>query len=99
MSKFGKGLVSDIKEEKAYQEEQRGLKEKYKLENQDVVVVETSNAWEFTITMLIRLIRFSASVIILILAIIGLYTLAYPEIRKPFLLILETTFKQITSFF
>lgn len=99
MSKFGKGLVNDIKEEHAFLEEQDRLKEKYHVKEKNVVVVEKTHLWKFTVKVIGNLIRYAATIIILILAGIGLFTLTYPEIRSPFLEILGYTIEQIISFF
>ena len=56
---------------------------KYNLD-EDVVVVEKSNAYKFTVTVLINVIKTLATIIILILAAIGLITLIYPTTKKPF---------------
>jgi hypothetical protein len=93
-SKFGKGLVNDIKEERQKEEEQQKLREKYDI-GQNYVVVETSNTGKFVINLFIRLIKATATVIILILAVIGLYALIYPEIRQPFFEVLKETYQQL----
>ncbi len=97
MPKFQKKLVGDIREEHAFQQQQQELKEKYDIEK-DVVVVEKTNAWKFTITMIVRLIKLLATMAILCLAVVGLYTLIYPEIREVFLKYFEATIHQINKF-
>lgn len=63
------------------------LKEKYNID-EDVVVVEKSNAYKFTVTVLINVIKTLATIIILILAAIGLITLIYPTTREAVLQVL-----------
>lgn len=60
---------------------------KYNLD-EDVVVVEKSNAYKFTVTVLINVIKTLATIIILILAAIGLITLIYPTTREAVLQVL-----------
>lgn len=85
--KYKKGLVNEVKADIAYEKEQEKLKEKYNLD-EDVVVVEKSNAYKFTITVLINVIKTLATIIILILAAIGLITLIYPTTREAVLQVL-----------
>lgn len=54
--KYKKGLVNEVKADIAYEKEQEKLKEKYNLD-EDVVVVEKSNAYKFTVTVLINVIK------------------------------------------
>ena len=49
--KYKKGLVNEVKADIAYEKEQEKLKEKYNLD-EDVVVVEKSNAYKFTVTVM-----------------------------------------------
>ena len=92
-NKFGKGLVNDIKAERQKAEEQQKLRGKYNVD-QNYVVVEKSNTGKFIINLFIRLIKI-ATIPILLLAAIGLYTLLYPEIRQPFFEILKETHQQL----
>ena len=82
--KYKKGLVNEVKADIAYEKEQEKLKEKYNLD-EDVVVVEKSNAYKFTVTVLINVIKTLATIIILILAAIGLI---YPTTREAVLQVL-----------
>lgn len=98
-NKYKKGLVQEIKEEKAYEKEQIDLKEKYNLNvESDVVVVEKSNAYKFTITMLIRLLKLIASLCLLTLATIGLLTLIYPESRDAFVNTMNEIYYQLSVY-
>lgn len=92
--KFGKGLVNDIKREKIEAAEQKKLREKYDIPNQ-YVVVEKSNTGKFLINLIIRIVKGAATICILILAVIGLYTLIYGEIRQPFFKVITDTFMQL----
>ena len=93
-NKFGKGLVNDIKAERQKAEEQQKLRGKYNVD-QNYVVVEKSNTGKFILNLFIRLIKIAATITILLLAAIGLYTLLYPEIRQPFFEILKETHQQL----
>lgn len=99
MSKFKKGLVSDIKEEKAFEKKQEDLKEKYNLDvAEGVVVVEKTNAYKFTIKAISILIRTVATICLLTLASIGLITLIYPESRQAFTNVMNDIYYQLSVY-
>lgn len=91
MSKFTKGLVKEVKKEHAFQQEQKQLKSKYRIQ-EDVVVIEKNNFARLLVTVISSIIRFLAICGIVVLAIIGIFTIIYPQIRVPFI---ETIFKII----
>lgn len=94
-SKFKSGLYKTVKEETAFKENQQKLKKKYQINKPDVVVVEKTNMTKFLIRLLIGFIKFAATTAILILAVIGLLTLIYPQIRAEFI----SVWLQITAQF
>lgn len=97
MTRFN--IAARIKEEEAFKNDQKRLKEKHKFDQDNIVVVEKSNIYKFTIKTFIGLVRLLASIIILTLAVIGLATLVYPEIRNEFLIILQDVLLQIKNSF
>lgn len=92
MSRFD--LAEKVKKEELFKEEQRKLKEKYNIDEK-VVVVEKSNTYKFTIRTLTAGLRLCASIILITLALIGLATLVYPQIRQEFILILQEVLFQL----
>lgn len=94
MGKYKKELVSKIVEEKKFFEEQEKLKEKHGIADEDVVIVEKDNMIKFFVRVIGKVLRMVATISILILAVIGLFTLFYPEIREPFIGILSVILKQ-----
>ena len=99
MSRIKKSLVSQIKEKQEFDKQQNELKRKHGIEEKNVIVVEKSNMTKFLIRTIGNLIRISATIIILILASVGLTTLLYPHIRNEFLTILYQIMNQMISFF
>lgn len=90
MSKYKKMLVSQIQEKRKYEKNQTELKHKHGIdEDGKIVVVEKNNTIKFLIRTLGEVISKVAQIIILILTIIGLMTLVYPELREPFLKIVQ----------
>ena len=85
MSRFN--LSERIKKENAKEKEQIRLKKKHQIDQENVVVVEKSNTYKFTIKTIIAFIKLIATVTLLILAVIGLTTLVYPTLRQEFLTI------------
>ena len=95
MTKLRKGIVEEIKKEKEFAESQEHLKNKYGIQEQEVVVVEKNNIYKFTVKTVIALIKWIASAILLALAAIGLMTLVYPVIRESFLQVLKDLYMQL----
>lgn len=95
VNRFKKTIVPDIKKEIAFTESQELLKEKYKIENQDVVVVEKSNAYKFTINAFVAMVKLVATIILLVLAAIGLMSLIYPNIRAEVLIVMNDILMQL----
>ena len=74
------------------------LKKKHQIDQENVVVVEKSNTYKFTIKTIISFIKLIATVTLLILAVIGLTTLVYPTLRQEFLTIFLDVFDQFKNF-
>ena len=99
MSKYKKGLVGEIKAEKAFEKKQEDLKEKYNLDvEKGVVVVEKTNAYKFTIKILIGFLKMIATICLLTLASIGLITLIYPETRQAFTNVMNDIIYQLSVY-
>lgn len=92
--KYKNKLVADIKEEHRFEEEQNALKDKHGIENPDVIVVEKTNMLKFLIRSFGILVRVVASIIILVLATIGVITLIYPDLRLGLLETFNSIFTQ-----
>lgn len=96
MSRFN--LSERIKKENAKEKEQIRLKKKHQINQENVVVVEKSNTYKFTIKTIIAFIKLIATVTLLILAVIGLTTLVYPTLRQEFLTTFLDVFDQFKNF-
>ncbi|MCM1244595.1 MAG: hypothetical protein NC293_03015 [Roseburia sp.] len=81
MKKFNGELVKQIRAENEMQKEQLLLKEKYGVDQEDVVIVEKSNLVKFLIRTLARVIRIAANILIFFLSVAGLAALIYPASR------------------
>ena len=84
MARFKSGFVSKYKEDTKRQDKQQRLKEKHKIQDEHIVVVEKSNMTKFTVKMAVRLKKRPASICLLVLAAIGLTTLIFPDTREAF---------------
>lgn len=80
MSRIKRSLVSQIKEQQEFEKQQKELKRKHRIDEKNVIVVEKSNMTKFLIRTIGNVVRISATILILILASIGLTTLLYPQI-------------------
>lgn len=99
MSRIKRSLVSQIKEQQEFEKQQNELKRKHKIEEKNIIVVEKSNMTKFLIRTIGNIVRISATILILVLASIGLTTLLYPQIRNELLIILHQIIEQLVSFF
>lgn len=91
--------MSQIKEQQEFEKQQKELKRKHRIDEKNVIVVEKSNMTKFLIRTIGNVVRISATILILILASIGLTTLLYPQIRNELLIILHQIIEQLVSFF
>ncbi len=80
--KYKPNLKQKVIEERSFEEKQESLKEKYDIApDKEVVVVEKSNTFKFTVKVLAGLIRICAAILLIIFAFIGIVALVYPEPR------------------
>ncbi len=83
MSKFKPGaFVKGIEAQKLQEQEQLRKRNKYKIESDDVVIVEKNNIIKFLVLLLIRIIKMAATISVIVLAIIGVLALLYPASRE-----------------
>ena len=76
------GLAAKIRVDKEIEAKQKELKERYKINDENVVVVEKPSLAKFLIKLGIRAVNLAATIIILCLGVIGLLGLIYPEPRE-----------------
>ena len=88
-------IAEKIKEEANREEEQKKLRRKHSITEENVIIIEKSNIYKFTIHLLITTIKTYASLVLFILAFVGLATLAYPQIRQELLLVLIDVVNQL----
>lgn len=81
MGKYKKKLVEEIIREKNEKRKQDQLREKYHVEEENIMVVETTNVYKFTMNLIASLVRIICSIFIFILAALGLLALIYPAPR------------------
>lgn len=93
--RYKKNLVEEIKKEKQFQHEQERLHEKYNIKEAEVLVVEKSNLYKFTIRSIGNVIRIAATLLLLLLAAIGLMTLVYPQIRGEWMNAMHEIYEQL----
>lgn len=95
--KFKRGLLKEIREEKEQELHQEELHQKYNLSEKNIMIVEKNNIIKFLLNSCFRLMKCLATIVLLILASIGLLSLIYPEIRSPLLNVLNDLFQQLMS--
>lgn len=90
-------LQAGIEEELAQEKRQDKLKEKFGIKGKNVVVVERDNMFKFTVKSLVALIRFSATILILGLALTGIVALFYEAPREELLVIFQQVYGEIET--
>ncbi len=97
MSKFKNSLVKGLEEKLEQEAQNEKLKAKHDIKD-DVVVVEKSNTFKFTVNILVNIIKTICTIALIILACIGLYLLILPVTRDIFVEDLQGVFKQVQEF-
>lgn len=80
--KFRKGMVGQVKQEEQEQKEQKKLRERYHVDQEDVLVVEKNNMVKFIARTAGGLVKILAGLAAFLLAVVGLAALVYPESRS-----------------
>lgn len=99
MGKYKIGLVTEIQKQQKINEEQKKIKQRHGIQEDNVIVVEKTNMTKFLIRTVAGIIKLAATICLLLLAAVGLFTLLYPEIREPFTIILNEILQQYFFFF
>lgn len=97
MRKFKNVGVREYKQQEKERKKQEKLLKKHNLEKENVVIVEKANVFKFIIKTLINIIKIAGSIILIILATIGLIGLIYPETRNAYYEIYNSIVNQFIS--
>lgn len=92
--KFKKGFASSAREELEREAEQKRLHNKHNIKDDHAIVVEKDNMFKFTVRIFEQLTRLAATIIVLILAAIGIISLLYPEVRRELIDVLQAIIEQ-----
>lgn len=92
---FKEVLQAGAEAEKNEQRQQEKLKRKYGITGKNVVVVDGSNTFKFTVRMLLSFLRFSATIVVIGLAFVGIVAIFYEAPRRELLVILQEVQTQI----
>lgn len=98
MVKYKRSIVPEIEKEIAQEKEQKELKQKYNIQQEDVIVVEKNNILKYIIKYVVGTVKLVATVIILTLAVLGLLTLIYPESHQELAKILLDIYMQLCNY-
>lgn len=81
MSKFKNGLTERVKIEEDKIKEQKQLHQKYSVTDENVVVVEKSNTYKFTINAIKGILKTATTIIIFFFTVFGIVSIIYPGTR------------------
>lgn len=94
MGKYDK-YAKKIKEEREFKEEQDRLHKKHEGIDENKVIVETSNTYKFTLSFLRGALKTTCTIIIFILAAIGLITVIYPNVREELMVVVQAVIDEV----
>lgn len=90
MAKLKNSLIKKRNENIAFENKQKALRKKYNVEApKEQVIVEKNSTAKYLILGIGNILQVTATVIILVLAVIGITTLAHPELRRSFFTVMS----------
>ena len=92
-NKFKKGFAAEYNDRIKQQNEENRIKEKHRITDENVVVVEKANTLRFIIRITVLLLKTAAWITLIILAAVGILCLIYPETRTELFRILISIFE------
>lgn len=95
MAKFNNVLVTGYRQQQEQEKKQNELKSKHHIDDPNVVV-EKSNMAKFTVKTVTTALRTVANILLVLLAIIGILALIYPETRTGLLEIWKDTIDNLS---
>lgn len=90
--KFQTAFAKKAKNDLAYQEEQKRIKSKHNISDDNIRVVEKSNTVKFLIRNFIRLVKTVLTIMLIVLAACGLIALLYPGPHKELMIIFKEAY-------
>lgn len=96
--KYKTGLVKEVREKKEFDKKQEVLRDKYSVDNSEILVVEKNHFLKFSIRLIIASIKMLATILILCMAMVGLCALIYPGPRKELIHIFSDAIIQVKGF-
>lgn len=97
MGKYSNANVLQIKIDEDHK--QKRLKDKHKIENENVVIVEKNNLFKFSVRLIILIIKTIFCISLFCMAAIGIFTLIYSDLRQSFISILTQIINSILGGF
>ncbi len=81
-NKYKTGLVREFNETRQKIAEENRIRKKYKITDENVVVVEKNNIFKFIVRIVLLTVKTAAWILLILLAAIGIICLIYPETRS-----------------
>ena len=94
MSKFKNGFAKEAKEALKQEAEQKQLREKHGIQDNNTLIVEKNNLFKFCIRCFTKIFVTAG---IFLLASVGLMSLIYPDVREELMKVLIAIQKEITT--
>mgnify|MGYP006910466943 FL=1 len=97
MSKFKNGFAKEVKEALKQEAEQKQLREKHGIQDNNTLIVEKNNLFKFCNPLLYKIVKIFVTAGIFLLASVGLMSLIYPDVREELMKVLIAIQKEITT--
>ena len=97
MSKFKNGFAKEAKEALKQEAEQKQLREKHGIQDNNTLIVEKNNPFKFCIRCFTKIVKIFVTAGIFLLASVGLMSLIYPDVREELMKVLIAIQKEITT--
>lgn len=97
MSKFKNGFAKEAKEALKQEAEQKQLREKHGIQDNNTLIVEKNNLLKFCIRCFTKIVKIFVTAGIFLLASVGLMSLIYPDVREELMKVLIAIQKEITT--
>ena len=97
MSKFKNGFAKEAKEALKQEAEQKQLREKHGIQDNNTLIVEKNNLLKFCIRCFTKIVKIFVTAGIFLLASVGLMSLIYTGVREELMKVLFAIQKEITT--
>lgn len=97
-SRFKSAFAHKAKKDLAYEKDQQEKRNELNIEDENIIIIEKSNNYKFTINNLKALVQLICIIVIIVLSSVGLLGLIYPAPREAILSIIYEAMHQLQAY-